>query len=191
MWQRLLITVLVAVLFLSGWGGVLASAMCWHAGAPAGASADDSVTEAPADCCPTGAGESTHCPMSKAQTGARRRDTSAASAVHQAASHEATPVEAASPLDATHALSAATRRQASGSPLHPCVFCPARSESPPAPVAAPAPDGARRDAAAHAPRANRLPAAPRVSFAPAVIPSQGAPPGLGRTRHLLHSVFLI
>lgn len=179
--QRLIIAALSAVLFLSGWGGVFASATCRQ---------DDEsragVEESHA-CCRAQAKESaekesadaessaTHCPLSEAVAPEKNAHGASADGGDATAS-------AASIADARFADFAPDA----------CAHCFVRSENPPARFALPEPPARKRADAPYTPGDGRLLNAPPVaSYAPASVSRGGAPPGASPPRHVLHSVFLI
>lgn len=167
--QRLLINGLAIVLFVSGWGGVFAAAMCRHT-ERAGTTAASDTEELPA-CCRAEGQEATHCSMPQGA--------------------QAQPDAETEHHDAAQAAVDAQGEHAFAHPNGACRYCITPSEYPPAPVCVAEPGGSRRAHAAHAARVQKLLPALSVQFIPAIIPSQGAPPGSRTTRHILHSVFLI
>ncbi|HEV2707397.1 MAG TPA: hypothetical protein VGV59_15885 [Pyrinomonadaceae bacterium] len=176
--QRLSIAMLSAVLFLSGWGGVFASAMCRGTEASGTAAADIEESHA---CCrmqakesaSSSASSSSHCPL--AETVAPEQKAPAASAD-----------------DVSADASAGAGGRFAESSADGCAHCFVRSENPPARFALPEPHARKRADAPHVPRPDRLADAPVVaSYARPRFSRGGAPPGTATPRHVLHSVFLI
>lgn len=168
----LLITGIIPALLLSGWSGVLASALCQHAG---GAAASSAVGEMP-DCCRGEMGDGESCPMS--------RDESAdeADAPHGASNTASEHAEAT--------VEAAESGRAFNAPAIACAHCMGRSDFLPTPLFVREAAPAQRESVNQAPRAPKPLALPAAPLTRAVVPSQGAPPGHAR-RHVLISVFLI
>lgn len=172
--QRLLIAGLSAVLFLSGWGGVFASAMCRRADTHA---ATTGAEEGHA-CCRAQAKESapssqsSHCPLSEASAPEKSAHAGA-----DGDRHDASFAAGAHLVD----LSADA-----------CTHCFVRSENPPARFALPEPHARKRTDTPQAARLAVLSDAPPVaSYAPSALSRGGAPPGRSTPRHVLHGVFLI
>jgi hypothetical protein len=178
--QRVIIVGLSAVLFLSGWGGVFASAMCRRAEASVPATG---AGREPHACCRAETKESaasaesapSHCPLSGVAAPETDAHTGSADDGH-----------ASSPASAAEGT-----RLSDGSP-DACTYCFVRSENPPARFALPETHARKRADTPHAPRPGALSDAPPVaSCAPANVSRGGAPPGASPPRHVLHSVFLI
>lgn len=169
--QLLFICLLLCALMLSGWGAVLAAALCPHA-ATAGRAASVVESMSMEDdhaCCPArdegAAGASEHC-----------------SQASQEATHE---------MEAM-ASTARPTPQAVAWPAASCAHCIGRNGLPAAPAKA-ASDAAQKRQDAHRLTAQetKLVAPHALSFVSTISPTQGAPPGPAARKHLLLSVFLI
>ncbi|HEX8852275.1 MAG TPA: hypothetical protein VF754_02250 [Pyrinomonadaceae bacterium] len=191
--QRLLIAGLSAVLFLSGWGGVFASAMCRHAGLPA---ADAQESHA---CCRTeaaGAGLSSeataasHCPLSESAAPETNAHAQASDGEH--APSPASSTAASSPAVASEAASSVEAARVLDTSPDACAHCFVRSETPPARFALPETHARKRADTADAALSDAVASVLLVRLrAPLRVSRGGEPPGASTPRHLLHSVFLI
>jgi len=172
--QLLLIyPVLLCALCLSGWGGVLAAALCPHAAASARAAASVEAGMSMDDdhaCCHPEAkdAQEEHCSNS---------------------SHEAMGETQTRP--AIKRDSQARHSQALAQSKDSCSHCIGRSTLPIWPAKASEPSQRRPDS--HGPTQDEAkPIAPPVlRFVSSVAPTQGAPPGTATRKHLLLSIFLI
>ncbi|HEX8143751.1 MAG TPA: hypothetical protein VF553_14215 [Pyrinomonadaceae bacterium] len=165
--RRLLFTViLLCALTLSGWGSVLASALCPHmarASAVAHAAAAEGMDD-DHDCCPAKRAETQkHCSDS---------------------SHEA-----AGEMEEMHGSKA--EPQLLAQPSEPCSHCVSHSSLPPTPVS-PRESHQSSSEVKHAATQEAKSFAPSdAGYVSAIIPVQGAPPVPPARKHLLLSVFLI
>lgn len=167
--QLLLIyPVLLCALSLSGWGGVLAAALCPHAAASARAAASVEAGMSMDDdhaCCHADAKDvqEEHCSSS---------------------SHEAMGETKATPATKRHSQALAASEDS-------CSHCIGRSTLPAWPARASEPSQHRPDAHRPAQDEAKPVAPPVVRFVSSIAPTQGAPPGAAARKHLLLSIFLI
>lgn len=172
--QRLLVyPVLLCALVLSGWGSVLAAALCPHAASRAAAASVEAGVGVDDDhaCCHAdaeGAGE--HCSGSK---------------------HEATGESKATHAHGQRAQATKPLRQALAPSESSCSHCVGHSSLPVAPARFGEPSRPKHDAHRPAQDEAKPVAPPVIRFVSSIAPTQGAPPGPAARKHLLLSIFLI
>ncbi|HEV2914185.1 MAG TPA: hypothetical protein VGX92_12965 [Pyrinomonadaceae bacterium] len=166
--QFSLIVILLWALNVSGWGGVLAAALCPHA-------AQMAAAKGPA-ASPLKTKEHASCHAKADQS---------ASQSSMASSHEAN-ADGKAPSSTREAGPLALTE-----PARSCQHCVSHRGLPTEPVKTRDSQPGRTDAGnLYSPDAKTI-APPVFEFAQAVVPTQGAPPGRQARRHLLLSVFLI
>lgn len=168
--RKLILIGVIAALSAGGLGGVLATALCAHAGAAAAAREHS--------CCPEeGGDEGASCPMSAGRKSAARAHGSAGAGTRRVAVREA--------------RAAAEEGRARIFRPVPCAHCVGTPSTPPAAFKLGGADAQKRGDEDRAPRATLQRPDALNSFAPSVTPTQGAPPTPATRRHVLNSVFLI
>jgi hypothetical protein len=163
--QLSFVVLLLCALLLSGWGGVLTSALCPHAARAAVAPLAESMGMADdhACCHAQKAEKDEHCPTSSR--------------------------EAMSDMDMK--APAAAEPQSLAAPAGSCSHCIIHKGLPTAPVN---PRDARQnnsDANQRASQNAKTVAPPAARLVSTIVPTQGAPPGATARKHLLLSIFLI
>lgn len=163
--RNIFISLLLCALALSGWGSVLAAALCPH-----GMRASTPVST------PTGKGAHATCHAESNKTAAH----------HSAPKHEAiagTATEAA-PQTKEESRTLAT-------PLHSCWHCISHGNLPVAPVnpRESQPNGRETNQTAAEEKGTFAP--PVFGFVPAIVPVQGSPPGQRVAKYLLLNTFII
>ncbi|HEX8475225.1 MAG TPA: hypothetical protein VF666_14440 [Pyrinomonadaceae bacterium] len=213
--RLLLIGLITSALLVGGWGSVLASVLCPHAGSVGRVDAVASVDEGDAvgsevvvvvssadethSCCAMKmrAGENAHCAMRAGQPSQPpSHDPHAATPAmsQQQQTDHASDIahDSGTHQDNDDAAQTPTNSDARVSTSSSCAHCVGRSGQTRVAVRLHEPNPTRRDAATDvAPRADKILNAPPLVFISTIARQRGAPPGDHARRHLLNSIFLI
>jgi hypothetical protein len=160
--RNIFISLLLCALALSGWGSVLAAALCPH-----GMRASAHISK------PAGMGEHATC----------HAESNKAVAHHAASKHEAIAEEAV-PQTKDSSRTVATPSQS-------CSHCISHSNLPAAPVNWRESQTSGRETIQATAEDKGTFAPPVVGFVPAVLPVQGSPPGQRVAKYLLLNTFII
>jgi hypothetical protein len=163
--RNIFIGLLLCALALSGWGSVLAAALCPH-----GMKASVPIST------PTGTGEHATC----------HAESNKAAAHHSAPQHEAIAGMATEAAPQTKEASRTLE-----TPSQSCWHCISHSNLPAAPVSPRESQSNTRETNQTAAEDKVTFAPPVVRFVPAVLPVQGSPPGQLVAKYLLLNTFII